>query len=183
MGCENKCSSGGGVTAVLAVLGLVALVAWLVIKLATSGMVVSTDAVSKEAVAARLKPVGLSVAGEGGAPGSRSGEAIYKSVCAACHAAGLIGAPKFADNGAWAGRIAQGFDTLVKNATNGLRAMPAKGGTQTRAADHVKGGGWGGDRQARFEQGLTRRVLPDTGGQHLTHNHFADLFGRHACFF
>ena len=128
MGCENKCSSGGGVTAVLAVLGLVALVAWLVIKLATSGMVVSTDAVSKEAVAARLKPVGLSVAGEGGAPGSRSGEAIYKSVCAARHAARLIGAPKFADNGAWAGRIAQGFDTLVKNATNGLRAMPAKGG-------------------------------------------------------
>ena len=37
--------------------------------------------------------------------------------------------PKIGDNGAWAPRIAQGYDTLVKHAIEGVRMMPARGGS------------------------------------------------------
>jgi len=37
-------------------------------------------------------------------------------------------APKIGDNDQWAPRIAQGKEILVKNAINGIRMMPAKGG-------------------------------------------------------
>lgn len=62
------------------------------------------------------------------APGSRTGEQIVTNVCAGCHAAGALNSPKIGDAGAWGPRIAQGFDTLVKNATNGIRSMPPRGG-------------------------------------------------------
>lgn len=58
----------------------------------------------------------------------KTGEEVYKSTCAACHASGAAGAPKFGDAAAWKARIAQGYDTLVNHAIHGLRAMPAKGG-------------------------------------------------------
>jgi hypothetical protein len=32
------------------------------------------------------------------------------------------------DAGSWSARIAQGYDTVLKHAIEGLRAMPAKGG-------------------------------------------------------
>lgn len=62
------------------------------------------------------------------APGSRTGVQIYESVCASCHASGLLNAPKLGDNAAWAPRLAQGFETLISSATNGKNAMPPKGG-------------------------------------------------------
>jgi len=37
-------------------------------------------------------------------------------------------APKFGDAGSWSARLAQGYDTVLKHAIEGLRAMPAKGG-------------------------------------------------------
>ena len=58
----------------------------------------------------------------------KSGEAVYGAVCTACHAAGLLGSPKFGDKAAWAPRIAQGYETLVSHAINGIRSMPARGG-------------------------------------------------------
>ena len=58
----------------------------------------------------------------------KTGEAVYTEVCASCHTAGALGAPKFGVKADWAKRNAQGFDTLVKNATNGIRAMPPRGG-------------------------------------------------------
>lgn len=58
----------------------------------------------------------------------RDGATIYKAVCHTCHDAGLVGAPKFGDTGAWAARIAQGKDTLYNHAINGYNAMPPKGG-------------------------------------------------------
>lgn len=60
-------------------------------------------------------------------PEPMSGEEIYNSTCLACHATGAAGAPKLGDAAAWAPRIAQGMDTLLANATNGLNAMPPKG--------------------------------------------------------
>lgn len=63
-----------------------------------------------------------------------AGEKLFGSVCATCHTAGLMGAPKLADKAAWAPRIAQGKDTLYKNAIVGYQGktgvMPAKGGSQ-----------------------------------------------------
>jgi cytochrome c5 len=56
------------------------------------------------------------------------GKEIYDSVCMACHAAGLAGAPKFGDKAAWAPRLKDGVDNAIAIATKGINAMPAKGG-------------------------------------------------------
>lgn len=63
-----------------------------------------------------------------------AGEKLFGSVCATCHTAGLMGAPKLGDKADWAPRIAQGKDTLYKNAIVGYQGksgvMPARGGSQ-----------------------------------------------------
>jgi cytochrome c5 len=58
----------------------------------------------------------------------KSGEEVVKAVCSMCHATGLMESPKIGDAGQWAPRIAQGYETLVKHAIEGIRSMPAKGG-------------------------------------------------------
>jgi cytochrome c5 len=67
----------------------------------------------------------------------KSGEEVVKGVCAMCHSAGLMGAPKIGDKDAWAPRIALGYDTLVLHATKGIRMMPAKGGNPGLSDDEV----------------------------------------------
>ncbi|ANI98655.1 cytochrome C [Polynucleobacter wuianus] len=59
----------------------------------------------------------------------QSGEQVYKAVCASCHATGAAGAPKFGDAGAWAPRIAKGYDSLMTSVLKGKGAMPARGGS------------------------------------------------------
>lgn len=63
-----------------------------------------------------------------------AGEKLFGSVCATCHTAGLMGAPKLGDKADWAPRIAQGKDTLYKHAIVGYQGksgvMPARGGSQ-----------------------------------------------------
>lgn len=59
---------------------------------------------------------------------SLSGEEVVKNGCAMCHAAGLMNAPKIGDKAQWEPRIAQGYETIVKNAIQGIRTMPARGG-------------------------------------------------------
>jgi cytochrome c5 len=84
-----------------------------------------------EAVAARLRPVAEDgfVLKDANAPKVlQTGQAVYAATCTACHGTGAAGAPKTGDAGAWGARIAQGYNTLVQHAVNGLRAMPAKGG-------------------------------------------------------
>lgn len=86
-------------------------------------------AMSDEAVATRLKRVGELVIVDANAPKvSKSGEQVYAAVCAACHAAGVLNAPKFGDKASWAPHIADGYDHLVENAIKGIRGMPARGG-------------------------------------------------------
>ena len=57
----------------------------------------------------------------------RTGESVYNLGCAACHAAGLAGAPLFADLSQWGGRLEKGLEMLTNNAYSGYNAMPAKG--------------------------------------------------------
>ena len=68
----------------------------------------------------------------GGAPAAdvpTTGEQAFNKVCSACHATGVNGAPKIGDHAAWGPRIAQGKDTLYKDAISGKGNMPPKGGT------------------------------------------------------
>ena len=58
-----------------------------------------------------------------------SGEQAFTKVCSACHSTGVNGAPKIGDHAAWGPRIAQGKDTLYKDAIAGKGNMPPKGGT------------------------------------------------------
>ena len=69
------------------------------------------------------------------AASANNGEALYKQVCSACHAAALAGAPKFGDKAAWAPRIKTGVDMLTASVIKGKGAMPAKGGSAASDAD------------------------------------------------
>ncbi|MBC7204154.1 MAG: cytochrome c5 family protein, partial [Pusillimonas sp.] len=57
-----------------------------------------------------------------------AGEKLYNTICLACHAAGVAGAPKLGDKAAWEPRIAQGLDAMVSTVISGKGAMPPKGG-------------------------------------------------------
>lgn len=57
-----------------------------------------------------------------------SAEGTYNTSCAACHAAGVMGAPKFGNAGDWSARIAAGLEAVYANAINGKGGMPARGG-------------------------------------------------------
>lgn len=70
--------------------------------------------------------------------GGKSGEDVYGSACAACHAAGIAGAPKVGDKAAWETRTGSGLAALVTSAVNGKGAMPAKGGQTALSDDEVK---------------------------------------------
>lgn len=109
------------------------------------------DGISDEAVARRIEPVGKIVLGEAPPPvqpaapvaekvagGPVDGTAIYSANCSACHAAGVAGAPKAGDKGAWGARIAQGRSTLYEHAIKGIRGMPAKGGNAGLSDEEVK---------------------------------------------
>lgn len=90
-----------------------------------------SDSQAPEQVAERLRPVadeGFTLKDANAPKVLQSGEAVYNATCVACHGSGAAGAPKFGDAGAWGPRIAQGYDTVLKHALEGLRAMPAKGG-------------------------------------------------------
>lgn len=62
-----------------------------------------------------------------------AGKKLYEANCQMCHAAGVAGAPKFADKAAWADRIKQGNATLYDHAIKGFQGkagmMPARGGS------------------------------------------------------
>lgn len=95
-----------------------------------------SDAMTPEAIAERLQPVadqGFTLKGAAAAKELQSGEAVYKSVCAACHDSGAAGAPKVGDAGSWAARLAKGQSSLVGNAIKGIGAMPPKGGNANLA--------------------------------------------------
>jgi len=86
-----------------------------------------------EAISERTAPVAKFELVDANAPRTlKSGEDVFKAVCTTCHTAGVAGAPKIGDKGAWAPRIAEGaptlFDHAIKGYTGASGAMPAKGG-------------------------------------------------------
>jgi cytochrome c5 len=96
---------------------------------------------SDAAVAERIKPVAeVVISPPMAAPGQgKSGEQVVTSLCAACHAVGALGSPKIGDASAWGPRIAQGYDTLIKHAIEGIRSMPARGGDASLSDEEVAG--------------------------------------------
>lgn len=79
------------------------------------------------ALAQRIQPVGSVELRDANRP-LQAGDAVYKAQCAACHDAGLAGAPKFGDAAAWSARIATGYEALLTSALKGKGAMGAQGG-------------------------------------------------------
>ena len=110
------------------VIGIILLVSFVTTtKLTGAG----TESQSAEAIAARVRPVadeGYTLKDVNAPKVLQAAEAVYTAICSACHTSGAAGAPKLGDASAWAPRIAQGYDTVVKHAIEGIRAMPAKGG-------------------------------------------------------
>lgn len=109
----------------------------------------SPDARELAAVTDRIAPIGevrtsdqpleTVSAGASQAPAApRSGAEVVQQVCAACHAAGVLGAPKIGAKADWQPRLAQGFDTLVNHSVNGVRSMPPKGGNPSLSEDELK---------------------------------------------
>ncbi|MCO4864853.1 c-type cytochrome [Cupriavidus sp. WGlv3] len=83
-----------------------------------------------EAVNDRIKPVASLEIKDPNAPRVfKTGEQVYKEICAACHATGAAGAPKHGTAGDWTARIGQGFDGLMKSVLNGKGAMPPRAGS------------------------------------------------------
>jgi cytochrome c5 len=131
-----------------------------VIQIITGGLNVdaTSSAMSEADIAARLKPVGevrFAAAGAAVEPAAataaavqpaaaapaataKSGAEVFQLACAACHAAGIAGAPKAGDPAAWKPRIAQGVPTLYTHALNGIRMMPARGGNPALSDAQVK---------------------------------------------
>jgi len=74
---------------------------------------------------------------EGAADKVIDAKQIIAANCAMCHEGGLMGAPKIGSEEQWAPRIAQGKDTLVSHAINGIRTMPARGGNAKLSDEEV----------------------------------------------
>ena len=82
------------------------------------------------------------VAATAPAAGKPDGKTIFDNNCAACHGAGIAGAPRIGDRAAWAPRIAQGITVLYTHAIGGLQGkggvMPPKGGNLALADPDIK---------------------------------------------
>lgn len=105
-----------------------------------------------EAINNRIRPVASLEIKDPNAPRVyKTGEQVYKEVCAACHATGAAGAPKYSNAGDWASRIGQGFDGLLKSVLNGKGAMQARAGTTA-------------DDYSDYELGRAVVYMADAGG-------------------
>lgn len=113
-----------------------------------------TDERAQQEVAKRIKPVGevhvgsvpVAEAASASTPPTATevamaevdGAQVYQTVCAACHAAGVLNAPKPGDAAAWEPRMVKGLDAIYANAINGIGTMPAKGGRVDMSDEAIK---------------------------------------------
>jgi len=116
------------------------MLAKMVIGIQNSHVADTDPATAQSAVLARIKPVGeVSLKDTSGPHVDKNGEQVVNEVCIACHGTGALGAPKIGDSGAWAPRLSQGYDTLVKHALEGIRSMPARGGNPDLSDTEIAG--------------------------------------------
>lgn len=103
----------------------------LLVQLVVNRPHVDPAALSAEAVAARIQPVGkVEFAAAGAASGAlRTGEETVKELCAACHQAGVANAPKLGNKADWAPRLKLGLDGLLQAVIKGKGAMAPRAGT------------------------------------------------------
>lgn len=107
----------------------------------TAALALAGNAGSEEEILARIAPVAkfeLQAGAAAGGGGAKDPAAIYGSTCVACHGAGVAGAPKKGDKAAWAPRLANGLDAMVKSAIAGKGAMPPKGGAANLSDEEFK---------------------------------------------
>ena len=101
----------------------------LLVQLVISKPSADPGALTPEAVAARIQPVGkVEFGASSAAPGARRGEDIVKTVCAVCHESGVANAPKIGDKAAWAPPVQHGLQALLASAIKGKGVMPPRGG-------------------------------------------------------
>jgi cytochrome c5 len=126
----------------------------MIIQLVVSRPSADPNAMTPEAVAARIQPVGRVEFGEGGVapaqaaaaqpqaggakPQALDGKGVYEQTCVACHAQSVAGSPKLGDKAAWAPRLKTGLDALVQSALKGKGAMPPKGGNAALTEAQVR---------------------------------------------
>ncbi len=88
-----------------------------------------SDLMTPQAVSARIRPVGMvEIKDASDLSALKTGEQVFAAQCTACHTAGVLGAPKFADADAWAPRIKTGYEALLHSALAGKGQMPPQGG-------------------------------------------------------
>ncbi|AGK46085.1 MULTISPECIES: c-type cytochrome [Burkholderia] len=98
-------------------------------------------AANAQAAAAMAAIAALPKSGEAPAAGANAensasaGKALYESTCQACHATGVLNAPKFGNKADWAPRLKDSMDTVYNYALHGKGAMPPKGGSSASDAD------------------------------------------------
>jgi cytochrome c5 len=81
----------------------------------------------EKAVAQRIQKVGM-VDIRDANRALKAGAEVYAAQCAACHTAGVAGAPKLGDAAGWAPRIKSGYEALLTSALKGKGAMGPQGG-------------------------------------------------------
>ncbi|KVX24499.1 cytochrome C [Burkholderia ubonensis] len=92
-------------------------------------------AAAQAAIAAIPKAGEKPAAAPTSADAASAGKALYTQVCQACHAAGVLNAPKFGSKEDWAPRLKEPMDTVYNYALHGKGAMPPKGGSTASDAD------------------------------------------------
>lgn len=132
----------------------------LLVKLVTSHQTADPNALTAEAIAARIAPVGRvefgapggstdaaqkpaaeqPAAAAAGKPAAVDGKSVYDKACVACHAAGVANAPKLGDKAAWAPRVAQGMDAMLQSVIKGKGAMPPKAGNPALSDAELRAG-------------------------------------------
>ena len=88
-----------------------------------------STALTPEAVAQRLQPVGrVEIKDASDVATLKTGEQVYAAQCVACHGSGAAGAPKLGDAAAWGPRVKSTYEALLTSALKGKGAMAAQGG-------------------------------------------------------
>jgi cytochrome c5 len=101
----------------------------LVVQLVLSRPGADPNALTPEAVNARIQPVArVELGAPSAAPGSRAAADIVKNTCAACHQTGAANAPKLGNAEEWAPRVKTGINAMVQSVIKGKGAMPPKAG-------------------------------------------------------